>query len=205
MENSKIIPMGANVPRIIPEDEQHGSLYPYAVVRVMSAVYQKTEIPQEIILAGKERDWVKALVRRIQFRACLVLSKTEAEYYDKNGELEMTDMPPSGGVALEGGTGMSKENAIPFTDTEYVPKVGDVIYIDSALHLSHGVDDMVGGKARILTVDAHGENWSITVEGWSDTSYSWNLLAEIQESLQAKFGDTWAHKNPDYRIEFNGG
>ncbi len=82
-----------------------------------------------------------------------------------------------------------------------IPKVGDIIYIDTELYLSRGEDDLIGGKARVLTVGGQFGDRMVTVEGWPDVyrGVDW----KEQESLKAKFGDSWAYKNPDHRPEFN--
>lgn len=84
-----------------------------------------------------------------------------------------------------------------------VPKVGDIIYIDTELYLSRGEDDIIGGKARVLTIGGQFGDSMITVEGWPDDYRNWDGLAKEQESLKARFGDAWAYKNPDHRSEFN--
>lgn len=77
--------------------------------------------------------------------------------------------------------------------------VGDIIYIDTALHLSHGIDDIIGGKALVVRVDTHGVSVAIDPE----TTYNWVVLSKEQDRLRIEFGDQWAHRRPDYRPEFN--
>jgi hypothetical protein len=88
-----------------------------------------------------------------------------------------------------------------------VPKVGDVIYLETQLHLSHGVDDVRGGKATVSKVfmDVSGGKPTPFIETAQDpgASYNWEILAEAQSRLAAEFGDRWAHPDPDYRAEFN--
>ena len=36
-----------------------------------------------------------------------------------------------------------------------------------------------------------------------DTWHNWQLLAEQQRKLRAKFGKNWSHPDPDFRPEFN--
>lgn len=87
-----------------------------------------------------------------------------------------------------------------------IPKVGDIIYIDSALYIGHGEDDMIGGKARVESVTIHENGMcSITLEGWKNESYGWNSLSSMQEQLKQEFGDSWAHRKPDHRPQFNRG
>jgi hypothetical protein len=44
---------------------------------------------------------------------------------------------------------------------------------------------------------------SIEVVQNPGTWYTWAFLAEKQAELAVKFGDTWAHADPDLRPEFN--
>jgi hypothetical protein len=88
----------------------------------------------------------------------------------------------------------------------YIPKVGDVIYVDSDLHVWRGVDDFRGGKATVTAVrGGDTESSGVVVEIAQDpgTLYTWAFLAPRQAELAAKFGDEWAHADPDYRPEFN--
>ena len=87
------------------------------------------------------------------------------------------------------------------------PKPGDVIYVDTDLHVWHGVDDFRGGKALVRAVrivsDSSKEVASIEVVQNPGTWYAWAFLAEKQTELALKFGDSWAHADPDLRPEFN--
>jgi hypothetical protein len=88
-----------------------------------------------------------------------------------------------------------------------VPKPGDVIYVDSDLYVWHGADDFRGGKATVSAV--HTEVTSsdpspfIEVSENPGTLYNWALLAPKQSELEARYGDAWAHPDPDLRPEFN--
>ena len=88
-----------------------------------------------------------------------------------------------------------------------VPKVGDTIYVPTALHCGHGCDDRHGGKAVIKRVEGRisaGEQTPfVVVIAFPHTSFNWSYLAEQQEGLRAQFGDQEAHPDPDYRPEFN--
>ena len=83
-------------------------------------------------------------------------------------------------------------------------KIGDIIYIDTELHVSHGIDDIIGGKTKVTKIEK-GENGRVWV--WTEldpsTQYNWNMLSEEQEKLKKEFGDSWAYAKPDYRPEFN--
>jgi hypothetical protein len=88
-----------------------------------------------------------------------------------------------------------------------IPKPGDVIYVDTDLYVWHGADDFRGGKAIIQAVrmgnSGGKETASVEVIQNPGTWYTWPLLAGKQAELAAKFGDTWAHADPDLRPEFN--
>ena len=82
------------------------------------------------------------------------------------------------------------------------PKVGDVIYIQTAMSFSHGWDDIVGGKAIItevkLVMSGGKEKLFITCGKVSGRSYNYSYLIEQQDELKAKFGDKEAYLDPDY-------
>jgi hypothetical protein len=88
-----------------------------------------------------------------------------------------------------------------------IPKPGDVIYVDSELYVWHGVDDFRGGKATISAVQIQGsgdeQGARVEIKEHPGHSYSSTSLAERQSMLAAKFGDAWAHPEPDFRPEFN--
>lgn len=92
----------------------------------------------------------------------------------------------------------------------FIPKVGDVIYVDTSLHLSHGSDDVEGGLAEVVRVEIdqegkrRGSN-QIFVETRQHPGhfYGWEILADEQERLRKEFGSSWAYENPDDSPEFN--
>jgi hypothetical protein len=88
-----------------------------------------------------------------------------------------------------------------------IPKAGDIIYVETDLHVWRGADDFRGGKASISKVemqDSRGKQvpWVEVVEN-PGTSYNWANLAKKQAELAMEFGDNWAHPEPDLRPEFN--
>lgn len=91
--------------------------------------------------------------------------------------------------------------------TAHVPKVGDTIYVPTALYLSHGRDDFHGGKATVSKVtsgiSAGEEVPFISVKERPRTSYNWEFLAEKQADLKARFGDTLSYPDPDYDPQSN--
>jgi len=54
-------------------------------------------------------------------------------------------------------------------------------------------------------VEKSGRKETVAVEVVQNpgTWYTWALLAEKQAELAVKFGDKWAHADPDLRPEFN--
>lgn len=83
------------------------------------------------------------------------------------------------------------------------PKPGDFIYMDSELHLSHGEDDITGGKAEVKEVrEEPGFTWIVFTE-FPDSLYNWAQLEPLQEKLKQRFGEARAHHEPDSRPEFN--
>ena len=90
------------------------------------------------------------------------------------------------------------------------PKIGDKIYIPSALHMYRGRDDVRGGLATISEVKIsrslpknHMNSIFIKVEEVPTTSYNWNILMTKQDGLKEMFGDQVARPDPDDRPEFN--
>ncbi|HEX3466136.1 MAG TPA: signal peptidase II [Candidatus Elarobacter sp.] len=88
-----------------------------------------------------------------------------------------------------------------------VPKPGDVVYIETSLYISHGVDDVRGGKATVTRVEdetlgGRGVPF-IEVDVDPGSLYNWEHLAAKQAQLAAEFGDRWAYADPDLRPEFN--
>jgi hypothetical protein len=89
-------------------------------------------------------------------------------------------------------------------------RVGDVIYVDTELYISHGQDDFRGGLAEVVELkpDKIGGKPVLfaRVAQEPDTWHNWTtFLAPMQKKLRAEFGRKWAHPNPDYRQEFNEG
>lgn len=88
-----------------------------------------------------------------------------------------------------------------------VLRPGDIIYVDTCLYVSHGVDDFRGGLAEVAEFGflkaAGRETLFVKVVQLMDTSQNWQMLAEQQSKLRAEFGKSWAHPDPDYRPEFN--
>ena len=88
-----------------------------------------------------------------------------------------------------------------------IPKVDDDIYVQTALHLSRGRDDVVGGLARVTSVSggmSGGEAVHfITVKEISG-GFNWeHYLALEQENLKKEFGKQRAYPDPDLSPEFN--
>jgi hypothetical protein len=84
---------------------------------------------------------------------------------------------------------------------------GDIIYLDTDLYLSHGVDDFRGGLAEVaafgMDISAGKPTPFVKVVQLMDTWHNWQMLAEQQRKLRAKFGKNWSHPDPDFRPEFN--
>lgn len=88
------------------------------------------------------------------------------------------------------------------------PKVGDKIYVDTELYVSHGVDDFKGGLATVSKVEklkfgAEPGTW-VEIKENPGSLYNWDgYLSEIQDELKKKFGDQTARLDPDPRPEMN--
>ena len=88
-----------------------------------------------------------------------------------------------------------------------LPKVGEDIYVQTALHLSHGHDDVVGGLARVKSVSlgmsAGKQVHFVSVEEIPGR-FNWEQhLALEQDALKKRFGKSRAHRDPDDDPEFN--
>lgn len=84
-----------------------------------------------------------------------------------------------------------------------VPKIGDFIYLDTSLYVTHGADDFMGGKCEVASVK---EEWGIiwvSVKEDPETWHGWPELYKMQEQLKSEFGNRRGYKRADYRTEFN--
>jgi len=88
-----------------------------------------------------------------------------------------------------------------------LPKIGQEVYIPTALYLGHGRDDFRGGLCRIRRIElgksAGEETVFIEVEENLGTEYNWNLLLKKQKELAKEHGKRRGHPDPDYRPEMN--
>lgn len=84
-----------------------------------------------------------------------------------------------------------------------VPKVGDSIYLDTSLYVTHGADDFIGGLCEVASVkEEWGTIW-VSVKEDPETLHGWPELYKMQEQLKMEFGTRRGYKRPDYRAEFN--
>src|SRR3954470_15042109 len=94
-------------------------------------------------------------------------------------------------------------------DAGLVPelRVGDVIYVDTELYVSHGRDDFRGGLGEVIEfgadISAGKQTPFVRVAQEPDTWHNWRELVSMQKKLRAEFGKSWAHPDPDHRPEFN--
>ncbi len=84
---------------------------------------------------------------------------------------------------------------------------GDVIYVETYRFLGHGRDDFCGGLAEVVDFFLRGGGAQaipyVVVAQEPDANSNWRHLAGLQEKLQAEFGKSWSHPDPDLRPEFN--
>jgi hypothetical protein len=89
------------------------------------------------------------------------------------------------------------------------PKVGDKIYVEGTIYLTHGADDFQGGICTVKEVRSHIENGeevvlSVEVEEDAGTWYTWPGYLELrQEEWKRRYGDQKAGSKPDLRPDFN--
>lgn len=95
----------------------------------------------------------------------------------------------------------------PSSGPQPIPKVGDDIYVESALYLDHGEDDILGGLAKVTSVreERLGDRVVIKVTVAKIPGiFNWTeRLAGLQEKLKEQFGESRAHPEPDDRPAFN--
>ena len=70
---------------------------------------------------------------------------------------------------------------------EYIPKVGDQIYLDSEFYVTHGEDDFIGGPCTITYVSGDKPPFWIQIEENRGT-FTWRYDKKEQECLKRKFG-----------------
>jgi hypothetical protein len=84
---------------------------------------------------------------------------------------------------------------------------GDIIYVNTSLYLSHGVDDFRGGLAEVaefgMQTSAGRPTPFVRIVQEKDAWQNWQMLAADQRKHRAEFGRNWAHPDPDHRLEFN--
>jgi hypothetical protein len=85
-----------------------------------------------------------------------------------------------------------------------IPHVGDDIYMDTMLYLTHGEDDFIGGLCEVLSVEIIDRSIWFRIKENPDFEYCWNaVLMNKQGKLKTKFGNSRGYKEPDLRGEFN--
>ena len=77
-------------------------------------------------------------------------------------------------------------------------KIGDDIYIPSAMYISRGSDDRIGGLAKIIKINDE----SITVDTFPHISFGYQNLLSKQEELKKQFGNNRAYPDPDIDTPF---
>lgn len=102
---------------------------------------------------------------------------------------------------------MSTNTPIEFAISQMSHKIGDDIYIQGAMYMSHGRDDFQGGLCKIKTIEYGCSGGKlvpfITIAerpGWKG---NYCILLEKQQSLANLFGMNRGHCDPDERPEFN--
>jgi len=89
------------------------------------------------------------------------------------------------------------------------PQVGDKIYVEGTIYLTHGADDFQGGVCTVKAVQSHFENGeevvsSVEVGEDPGTWYTWSgTLERRQEELKKRYGEQKGGPRPDLRPEFN--
>ena len=88
-----------------------------------------------------------------------------------------------------------------------LPKIGDEIYVPTALHLSRGRDDVVGGLATVTKISksmSGGEQVHFISVKEIPGGFNWEQsLALKQDELKDRFGNNRAYPDPDNDPNFN--
>jgi hypothetical protein len=88
-----------------------------------------------------------------------------------------------------------------------IPRIGDDIYLDTELYLSHGSDDFEGGLCEVINVkeETIAGRLIVFVEIKENPGsyYNWDYLRAIQDGLRERFGTQRGRPIPDDRPEFN--
>ncbi len=95
-----------------------------------------------------------------------------------------------------------KTNACRERKLTDLPEVGDIIYTPTQMYMSHGVDDICGGKATVTKVEFNGGYYAISVKEVPNR-WNWDYLSLQQRKLKDEFGDNWAYPDPDNHPDAN--
>ena len=91
-----------------------------------------------------------------------------------------------------------------------LPKAGDEIYVNTAVYISRGADDVIGGLATVERVEErpdwgeHNRIW-VYVKEVPGRGYNWKCLLPDQAKLKAEFGARRAYPDPDLDPRANTG
>lgn len=87
------------------------------------------------------------------------------------------------------------------------PKVGDKIYVNTSMFLSHGRDDVLGGVATVERIEMELSAGKLVPFVWvkehPNRGYNWQILGEEQDMLRRKFNDDVARPDPDFHPSCN--
>ena len=84
-----------------------------------------------------------------------------------------------------------------------IPKVGDQIYIDTSLYVTHGIDDFIGGLCEVEYVKIDENGVFVAVKEEPGAFYAWKYLSLEQDTLKQKFDNQPGYQKPDFRKQFN--
>lgn len=84
-----------------------------------------------------------------------------------------------------------------------IPKVGDQIYLDTSLYVTHGMDDFIGGLCEVEFVKVEASGIFIAVKEDPGAFYAWKYLSVQQKKLNKEFGTKRGYHKSDFRKEFN--
>ena len=86
-----------------------------------------------------------------------------------------------------------------------IPKIGNLMYVNSAMYIGHGEDDRRGGLATIESMKSERSgsgydgkaSWFVAFQE-IDGHFNYQLLLNSQEELKKEYGSSFAHADPDF-------
>lgn len=102
-------PVSSTEDIVAVQSQGQGSIYPYLVTRLSSALYHVRDLSQESREALIEFAIDRS--RRLQMRCCLVFGPSDCLYFEPTGTCVHSETPPSGGLVKRGPLSIRRNGA----------------------------------------------------------------------------------------------